>query len=198
MERTTSQKRPWLAALLGALVTGFGHLYLRRWRRAVGWLAVLFAVSYAFVDPAAIEALAAGEPVDPLSIAPTLLVGSLSVIDAYVLARAQNEVARTRARPSRRRIRERRSTAVRTAARMSIRGSTSATGVRPICRAVRRLISRTPRANDQNGAERNLPERVSPERRVDILFCGRSRSLVLADVVEHHRSGTGAVGDRHQ
>jgi len=77
-------------------VTGFGHLYLRRWRRAVGWLAVLFAVSYAFVDPAAIEALAAGEPVDPLSIAPTLLVGSLSVIDAYVLARAQNEVARTR------------------------------------------------------------------------------------------------------
>jgi len=41
-------------------VTGFGHLYLRRWRRAVGWLAVLFAVSYVFVEPAAIEALAAG------------------------------------------------------------------------------------------------------------------------------------------
>jgi len=40
MQRSTSQKRPWLAALLGALVTGFGHLYLRRWRRAVGWLAV--------------------------------------------------------------------------------------------------------------------------------------------------------------
>lgn len=90
MEGTTSQKRPWLAALLGALVTGFGHLYLRRWRRAVGWLAVLFAVSYAFVDPAAIEALAAGEPVDPLSVAPTLLVGGASVVDAYVIARAQN------------------------------------------------------------------------------------------------------------
>jgi len=60
MQRSTSQKRPWLAALLGALVTGFGHLYLRRWRRAVGWLAVLFAVSYVFVEPAAIEALAAG------------------------------------------------------------------------------------------------------------------------------------------
>ncbi|WP_128903922.1 zinc ribbon domain-containing protein [Halorubrum amylolyticum] len=95
MERTTSQKRPWLAALLGALATGFGHLYLRRWRRAVGWFAVLFAVSYLFVDPAAIDALAAGEPVDPLSVAPTLLVGGASVVDAYVLARAQNALART-------------------------------------------------------------------------------------------------------
>ena len=76
-------------------MTGFGHLYLRRWRRAVGWLAVLFAVSYVFVEPAAIEALAAGGPVDPLSIAPTLLVGGASVVDAYVLARAQNALTRT-------------------------------------------------------------------------------------------------------
>lgn len=77
-------------------MTGFGHLYLRRWRRAVGWLAALFAVSYAFVDPAAIETLAAGEPVDPLSVAPTLLVGGASVVDAYVIARAQNVLAQTR------------------------------------------------------------------------------------------------------
>lgn len=96
MERTTSQKRPWLAALLGALATGFGHLYLRRWRRAIGWFAALFAVSYAFVDPAAIEALAAGDPVDPLSVAPTLIVGGASAVDAYVLARAQNAIARAR------------------------------------------------------------------------------------------------------
>lgn len=97
MERTVSRKRPWLAALLGALATGFGHLYLRRWRRAVGWFATLFAVTYVFVDPAAIEALAAGEPVDPLSVAPTLLVGGASVVDAYVVARAQNALARTTA-----------------------------------------------------------------------------------------------------
>ena len=95
MERTTSQKRPWLAALLGAFATGLGHLYLRRWRRAVGWFAVLFAVSYLLVDPAAIEALATGEPIDPLSVAPTLIVGGVSVVDAYVLARAQNALART-------------------------------------------------------------------------------------------------------
>ncbi len=76
-------------------MTGFGHLYLRRWRRAAGWLAVLFAVSYVFVEPAAIDGLAAGEPVDPLSVAPTLLVGVASVADAYVLARAQNAVAQT-------------------------------------------------------------------------------------------------------
>jgi hypothetical protein len=96
MKRTTSQKRPWLAALLGALATGFGHLYLRRWRRAVGWFVALFAVSYVFVDPAAIRALAAGEAVDPLRVAPTLLVGGASVVDAYVLARAQNALARAR------------------------------------------------------------------------------------------------------
>ena len=95
MERTTSQKRPWLAALLGALATGFGHLYLRRWRRAAGWFVTLFAVSYFLVDPAAIDALAAGEPIDPLSVAPTLIVGGVSVVDAYVLARAQNALART-------------------------------------------------------------------------------------------------------
>ncbi|WP_200531073.1 zinc ribbon domain-containing protein [Halorubrum sp. LN27] len=97
MERTTSQKRPWLAALLGALATGFGHLYLRRWRRAVGWFATLFAVTYVLVDPAAIEALAAGEPVDPLSVAPTLIVGGASVVDAYVVARAQNAIAQATA-----------------------------------------------------------------------------------------------------
>ena len=96
MERTISRKRPWLAALLGALATGLGHLYLWRWQRAVGWFVALFAVSYAFVDPAAIEALAAGEAVDPLSVAPTLLVGAVSAADAYVLARAQNALAAAR------------------------------------------------------------------------------------------------------
>lgn len=90
----TSQKRPWLAALLAALATGLGHLYLRRWRRAFGWLAVLFGATALFVDPATLEALANRNGVDTLSILPILVVGSLSVVDAYVLAHAQNAVAR--------------------------------------------------------------------------------------------------------
>ena len=92
MERSQSRKRPLLAALLGALATGLGHLYLRRWRRALGWLVALFAVSVLFVDPAAFEAAGQGS-VDPLALAPLLLVATLSVLDAYALAHVHNAVA---------------------------------------------------------------------------------------------------------
>lgn len=94
MSESISRKRPWLAALLGALATGFGHLYLRRWRRGLAWVGILFGVMVFFVDPAAVEALANWSAVDPLAIAPILLVGSLSVVDAYLLAHAHNTVAR--------------------------------------------------------------------------------------------------------
>lgn len=94
MSQAISRKRPWLAALLAAVVTGLGHVYLRRWRRGVGWLAVLFGVSAFFVDPAAIDALWSGAPVDPMAVAPILIVGALSVADAYLLAHAHNAVAR--------------------------------------------------------------------------------------------------------
>lgn len=95
MNRTLSQKRPWLAALLSVLATGLGHLYLRRWRRAIGWLTALLGVSYVLVDPAALDAAATGGEFEPLELAPVLVVTSLSVLDAYLLARAHNAVART-------------------------------------------------------------------------------------------------------
>jgi len=94
---TLSQKRPWLAALLAVLATGLGHLYLRRWRRAVGWIAALVAVSVLFVDPGTVDALLAGNPVDPLTIAPIAVIGGFSVVDAYLLASVQNALARRRA-----------------------------------------------------------------------------------------------------
>lgn len=94
MERTVSRKRPWLAALLAALATGLGHLYLRRWRRGFGWLALLFAVTGLFVDPAALEALANRQTVDPMALAPVFIVGGFSVVDAYILAHTQNATAR--------------------------------------------------------------------------------------------------------
>lgn len=94
MSQSTSRKRPWLAALLAALVTGLGHLYLRRLRRALGWLVVLFGVTALLVDPATLDALASGEAVNPAEIAPVLITGSLSILDAYVLARAHNSATR--------------------------------------------------------------------------------------------------------
>jgi len=95
VNRTLSRKRPWLAALLGVLATGLGHLYLRRWRRAAGWLAALLGVSYLFVDPAAVQAASGGggADVDLVALAPVLVVGSLSALDAYLLARARNALA---------------------------------------------------------------------------------------------------------
>ena len=97
MNRTNanSRKRPWLAALLAGLLTGFGHLYLRRWRRALGWLAGSFAATTLFVDPAAAEALVNGTVTreNLVETAPMFVVGGLSVIDAYLLARAQNTAA---------------------------------------------------------------------------------------------------------
>ncbi|ADB63152.1 hypothetical protein Htur_4338 (plasmid) [Haloterrigena turkmenica DSM 5511] len=92
MVRPVSQKRPWLAALLAAILTGFGHLYLRRWRRALGWFAASVAVSALFVDPAAVESLLAGTATleTMLAVSPMYVVIGLSAVDAYLLARAQN------------------------------------------------------------------------------------------------------------
>ncbi|MFC6941405.1 zinc ribbon domain-containing protein [Salinirubellus sp. GCM10025818] len=94
MRESISRKRPWLAALLAAVATGLGHLYLRRWGRAAGWLAVLSGVTVFLVDPAAVDALVNGGPVDPAALAPILVVGGLSVVDAYLLAHVQNALAR--------------------------------------------------------------------------------------------------------
>ncbi|QCC57993.1 zinc ribbon domain-containing protein [Natrinema thermotolerans] len=98
MPKSISQKRPWLAALLAALATGLGHLYLRRLRRALGWIVVSFGVSAAFVDPAAIDTLLAGNGTTEtlLAVAPMLLVVGLSTVDAYLLAYTQQ----TRTTPS--------------------------------------------------------------------------------------------------
>lgn len=100
MTESITRRRPWLAAVLGVLVTGAGHVYLRRWRRALGWLALLFGVSTLLVDPEALEALAAGDAIDLVELAPTLLVGGLSVVDAYFVTRAQNRREEASSAPS--------------------------------------------------------------------------------------------------
>jgi hypothetical protein len=89
MALVPDRARPFVAALLGLLVTGFGHLYLRRWLRAVGWFALAFAVSVAFVPETAALDILAGDPVDPAAILPGALVGIASAIDAFIVARRE-------------------------------------------------------------------------------------------------------------
>ncbi|QLG63505.1 DUF7575 domain-containing protein [Halorarum salinum] len=102
MGENRSPKRPWLAALLALAITGLGHAYLRRWGRAFGWLALVYASLALFVPAEAIDAAAEGftatsgslpSSVDPLVFLPPLLVALGSVADAYVLARAERDAA---------------------------------------------------------------------------------------------------------
>lgn len=96
----SSTKRPWVAALLGTVATGLGHLYLRKWGRALWWVALLVATGVLFVPEAAFDALVrvVADPVvlpsvfaaDLVALWPVAAIGALSALDAYLLARAHN------------------------------------------------------------------------------------------------------------
>jgi hypothetical protein len=96
-------KRPWLAVVLAIPVVGLGHIYLRRWARAVGWFFAVIGASY-FVPNEDIEALNAASGAvltgagniaalptpDYVALAPVFAVVALSIVDAYLVARNQN------------------------------------------------------------------------------------------------------------
>lgn len=94
----TQWKRPWLAVLLGTLVTGFGHIYLRRWWRALGWVLTLSVTSLLFVPTSARTALSsqvlnpgsASGSLPVIDLLPIFAIGLISVLDAYVIARMNN------------------------------------------------------------------------------------------------------------
>ena len=90
MARVSLRKNPLLAAVLGTLATGLGHLYLRRWVRAIGWLSATYAATVLFVPESALSALSSGTIADPFSLLPIVLVSAASVVDAYVLAVRDN------------------------------------------------------------------------------------------------------------
>ena len=104
MGRLMSGKRPWLAAVLGAVVTGAGHIYLRRWLRALGWLLLAALTADLFVPDGALVALQSyvltgtGTPPDFEALAPLLMVSFLSVLDAYFMAVLANRQAAIEAR----------------------------------------------------------------------------------------------------
>ncbi|WP_224269135.1 zinc ribbon domain-containing protein [Haloprofundus salinisoli] len=49
--------KPFIAGALGMLIAGLGHLYLRRWRRAIAWMALVILVGELFFSPATVEFL---------------------------------------------------------------------------------------------------------------------------------------------
>lgn len=94
-ERAT--KRPWFAAVLALLVPGLGHVYIRRWARAILWFGLHFAATQFFLSA---EALPESLSVEAFSAMSSALPGRvvilmitivvLNVVDAYLMARRQN------------------------------------------------------------------------------------------------------------
>ena len=97
MGRVSLSNNPLLAALLGTVVTGLGHLYLRRWLRALGWLGLTVAASVLFVPESTISALSSGTLTDPFSILPIVLISAASVLDAYLIAKVRRQPDRFQA-----------------------------------------------------------------------------------------------------
>ncbi|WP_158853412.1 zinc ribbon domain-containing protein [Halorhabdus sp. CUG00001] len=97
MARESLRNNPVLAALLGTVMAGLGHIYLRRWLRALGWLGVTVATSTLAVPDSAVSTIRSGTLPDPIAILPIVLTSAASVFDAYLIAkmRRQTESADT-------------------------------------------------------------------------------------------------------
>jgi uncharacterized paraquat-inducible protein A len=101
----TGQKRPWLAALLAVLYPGLGHVYLRKWGRALLWFLIIITSSTILIPSDAVPStlsvdalLAAGRAVPlPVSLA-ILALTFLSMADAYWLARRTGDAPPTTTR----------------------------------------------------------------------------------------------------
>ena len=76
---------------MALVVTGLGHVYLRRWVRAFGWLAATVAAVLLFVSPEVVQGFAFADPTTyPETPYAVTLVVVASAVDAYLLARRHN------------------------------------------------------------------------------------------------------------
>lgn len=92
MSLVPARYRPYLAGLFGTLATGFGHLYLRRWLRGAGWIALAFVVTMVFVPEQTMESMATGETLsDQTALYPTMIVQVTGALDAFFLARSASD-----------------------------------------------------------------------------------------------------------
>ena len=102
-ERETSdspQKSPFLAAVLGMLSPGLGHVYLGRWGRALLWFTVVIGAIFILVPelPASTSlsvdsVVATRQAVVQFAALPALVLSVMSVVDAYWLAATDRAVS---------------------------------------------------------------------------------------------------------
>lgn len=80
---TGHARNPWVAGLLSSVLPGLGQLYNRQWRKGVGFLAGIIALTVVLsgsVDPKALEhAAEAGKTPDNLGLIFLLLLVSFAV-----------------------------------------------------------------------------------------------------------------------
>lgn len=98
MVQMSLRNNPLLAALLGTVATGLGHLYLRRWLRALGWLAIMIGASVLFVpeSAAAASVTTLGTLSDSSAILPIIFISAASVFNAYLIAKRRLETKESR------------------------------------------------------------------------------------------------------
>ena len=89
---TSTQKRPWLAAVFAFVYPGLGHVYLRKWLRALLWFGLAFATAFVFIPESTFQAAESGsiqaalEATQSLGsdvVLPIIAVQAINIIDAY-------------------------------------------------------------------------------------------------------------------
>ena len=98
------KKSPLIAAVLALLYPGLGHVYLRRWGRALLWFVLIVSTVVALIPEAAVptelsvDALLAARSSIPGRVALfTLGISALSVVDAYRIASQSDDESATQA-----------------------------------------------------------------------------------------------------
>ncbi len=94
---TDARKRPLVAAALGIVYPGLGHVYLRAWHRALLWFAAVVITIIVFVPESLLQGVAT--PSDLLVVATNVpmeaavalpMVAIFNAVDAYLTAKREN------------------------------------------------------------------------------------------------------------
>jgi len=94
----SARKRPLLAAVLGLVYPGLGHVYLREWARALLWFGLIVLTGSLMIPDSVYPATLTVESLMQMSRAMPLdavialsAVTGMNMVDAYVLASRNNE-----------------------------------------------------------------------------------------------------------
>ncbi|WP_227738961.1 zinc ribbon domain-containing protein [Halorientalis pallida] len=96
----SARKRPLLAAVLGLVYPGLGHVYLREWARALLWFGLIILTGSLMIPDSAIPTTLTVDSLMQMSRAMPLravvalsAVTGMNMVDAYVLASRTNETS---------------------------------------------------------------------------------------------------------